>query len=105
MLHVPGFRPREVSGLLNLAVIEEHSEDAATLWRMHEHGVRGPLYRLRDLQLLDPRLVAHLDALRVAGAAGTAQARRALATEDPGAVFVVAYLAFSASDTEAMRQI
>jgi len=105
MLHVSGFQPREVSALLNLSVIEEHADDAATLWRMHEHGVRAPLYRLRDLVLLDGRVLAHLDGLRTAGSAGLTFARRGLATEDPGAAFVFAYLAFSVADTDAMGQI
>ena len=105
MLHVPGFRPREVSALINQSVVEEHGEDAAMLWRMHEHGIQAPLYRLRDLELLDERVLAHLEALCVAGAVGMAQARRALATEEPSAVFVTAYLAFSTSETEAMRHV
>ena len=105
MLHVPGFRPREVSALINRSVVEEHAEDAGSLWRMHEHGIRAPLYRLRDLFLLDQRVLAHLDGLRIAGQAGFTLARRALATEEPGAVFVVAYLAFAASERETMRQV
>ncbi len=105
MLHIPGFAPREISTLLNGEVIEEHAEDAGMLWRLHERGVGSPIYELRDLELLDERIVAHLEGLLTAGSAGLALARRGLATDAPGAAFVVAYVAFSLADLDAMRQI
>ena len=104
-MHVPGFEPREVSTLLNRGVIEEHADDAIVLWRMHQHAVGAPLYKLRDLALLDERILAHLEGVQTAGTQGLTIAKRSLASEDPGAVFVVAYLGFSARDTEIMRQI
>jgi uncharacterized protein (TIGR02270 family) len=105
MLHIPGFAPREISTLLNREVIEEHAEDAGMLWRLHERGVGSPIYELRDLELLDERIVAHLEGLLTAGVAGLALARRGLATDAPGAAFVVGYVAFSLADLDAMRQI
>jgi uncharacterized protein (TIGR02270 family) len=105
MMHVPGFAPREISTLLIREVIEEHAEDAAMLWRLHERGAGSPIYELRDLELLDERIVAHLDGLLTAGAAGLALARRGLADASPSVVFVVAYLAFSRADMDAIRQI
>ena len=105
LVHLPGFAPRQISALVNREIVQEHADSAAALWRMHEHAVEAPLYTLRDLALLDGRIVAHLEGLRHAGSAGRQLARRGLAAEDPGAVFVVAYLAFAASDRQAMGQI
>jgi len=105
MLHLPGFSPSEVSSLVNTDVIREHAEDAASLWLMHEHAVGAPLYRLQDLVTLDARLLAHLEALRTAGVPAKRVAQRELANDDRSSGFVAAYLAFSTSDTEAMRHV
>jgi uncharacterized protein (TIGR02270 family) len=105
VLHLPGFSPRQISTLINREIVEEHADNAGALWRMHAHAVDAPLYRLRDLALLDERIVAHLEGLRIAGGAGVQLARRGLASGEPAAVFVAAYLAFLSSDTDAMRQI
>lgn len=105
MLHVPGFKPREISTLLNRSVIEQHAEDAAALSRIHARAVNAPLYRLRDLALLDERILAHLEGLRTSGTVALTLARRGLALEDPGAIFVVGYLAFSQQDAEAIRRV
>ena len=101
----PGFSPQEVSLLLNRDVIAEHAEDAAVLWRLRDRATRGPHYRLHQLALLDARILAHLEGLRTAGVHGISEARRTLADANPGAIFVLGYLAFSALDGEAMRRI
>jgi uncharacterized protein (TIGR02270 family) len=105
MMEPPGFSPQEISSLVNRDVIAEHAQDAAVLWKLRNRATRAPHYRLHHLALLDARVLAHLEALRTAGPHGVHEARRALADANPGAVFALAYLAFSALDGEAMRRV
>ena len=99
-----GFSPGEISSLINRPVVEEHAEEAAFLWRSRERASRAPHYRLKHLAMLDARLLAHLEGLRVAGDYGLAHARHALADADASVVFVAAYLAFAASHADEMRR-
>ncbi|OWQ84457.1 hypothetical protein CDN99_24520 [Roseateles aquatilis] len=92
-MQILGIAPAQVSGLINRRVLDEHAEDAAFLWRQREHAVRAPHYRLKHLALLDARVVAHLEGLRVGGVPGWEAARRTLADGEPGSAFVLAYLA------------
>ncbi|MGY4828972.1 TIGR02270 family protein [Sphaerotilaceae bacterium SBD11-9] len=98
-----GFRPSEISSLVNRGVVDIHAGEAAFLWMQRDRAVRSPQFALRHLARLDRRVQAHLQGLRVAGAAGTAAARGLLAECDAGAVFVNAYLAFSDADPARMR--
>lgn len=97
-----GFGPAEVSALLNLPVLAEHAQEAAFLWLQRERAAAAPHYRLKHLALLDERVRAHLQALRLAGPAGLQLARRQLADIDGGSLFVAAWLAFDVTDREAM---
>ena len=63
---------------------------------------RRPHYHLKHLALLDERVRAHLQALRVAGPTGLQLARRQLGEIDGGSLFVAAWLAFDLVDREAM---
>lgn len=75
-------------------VVEEHLDEAAFLWTGWERALDSPLF---DLAMVaagpEPRLLAHLDALRVGG---RPVARRllepALAGDDPGAAFAAAWV-------------
>ncbi|OWQ48347.1 hypothetical protein CDL60_07165 [Roseateles noduli] len=92
-MQILGIDPAAVSGLVNRRVLEEHADDAAFLWRQREHAVRAPHFRLRHLALLDARVLAHLEGLRVGGTPGWEAARRTLADGEPASAFVLAYLA------------
>jgi uncharacterized protein (TIGR02270 family) len=98
-----GVPPAEISTLINRPVIEEHASEAAFLWRLRERAIHAPHYRLTELAMLDARVLAHLEGLRVAGVAGLEEARRALSDINPGTLFVAAFLAFTAEDSDGMR--
>lgn len=98
-----GFSPREISALVQQRVVREHASEAAWLWLQRERAVSSPHYRLTELAKLDARVTAHLRGLEVAGADGSAAALELLEHADAGAVFVSAYLAFSASDASPIR--
>ena len=100
-----GFAPAEISSLRNRRVLDEHVGAAASLWALRERAVRAPHFRLQHLLRLDERLLAHLEGLRTAGPVGQALAGQALGDGSPGAVFVAAWLAFSAQVPDTMRAV
>lgn len=100
-----GFAPEEISSLRNRRVLDEHVSSAAALWSLRERAVGAPHFRLLHLARLDERLLAHLEGLRVSGPTGQALAMQALGEGEPAAVFVAAWLAFSAQEPDAMRSV
>jgi uncharacterized protein (TIGR02270 family) len=93
-----GFRPWEISALVNREVVEQHAGEAAFLWTQRDNAVRAPHYSLKDLAGLDERVEAHLDGLRVAGQIGWGICDQALGQQEPDAVFAAALLAFESQD-------
>jgi uncharacterized protein (TIGR02270 family) len=85
-------------------VLSQHAEEAAFHWLLRDDAVGAPHYDLRDLAKLDGRVDAHVDGLRVAGAAGWASVREELAWEEPGEVFVATLLALEAGDEERLAE-
>jgi uncharacterized protein (TIGR02270 family) len=93
-----GFRPWEISAMVNTEVVTQHAEDAAFLWFSRDRAVRAPHYYLKDLVRLDERVEANVDGLRVAGATGWKVAAEAMKQEGPGELFAAAVLAFESRD-------
>src|SRR5215831_20811903 len=89
-----GFRPWEISAMVNTEVVAQHAEDAAFLWFSRDRAVRAPHYYLKDLARLDERVEANVDGLRVAGDVGWDLAAKATEQGDPGRLFTAAVLAF-----------
>jgi uncharacterized protein (TIGR02270 family) len=100
-----GFRPEEISAMVNEMVVEQHAEEAAFLWGQRDRAVTAPNFRLKDLARLDERVEAHLDGLRVAGQFGWKLCEQALAEPGPGEVFAAAVLAFGAGDQERIATV
>jgi len=48
-------------------VIEQHAEEAAFLWLLHDSAAIEPHYSLPDVAHLDDRTGAHIDGRRFAG--------------------------------------
>lgn len=94
-----GFRPWEISALINQQVIDQHAEEAAFLWTHRDHATSAPQYALKDLAKLDERTEAHVDGLRVAAEAGWKTALAQL-DQGPGEVFAASVLAFESADVE-----
>lgn len=67
--------------------------------------VRAPHVRLLQLSRLDERIAAHLDGLAVAGAAGTALCKAALANPGAGEVFALAVRALEERDRRLLEHV
>jgi uncharacterized protein (TIGR02270 family) len=89
-----GFRPEEISAMINEVVVEQHAENAAFLWLLRDHAVVAPHYSLKDLAELDERVEANVDGLRVAGDYGWRLCEQALGEKAVGEVFAAGILAF-----------
>ncbi len=100
-----GFRPWEISAMVNTEVVSQHAEDAAFLWFSRDRAVRAPHYYLKDLVRLDERVEANIDGLRVAGSVGWNLASEALKQEGPEELFAAAVLAFESKETERLRVV
>ena len=48
-----GFKPSEISALVNREVVEQHAEEASFLWLLRDDAVRAPNYNLQDLADLE----------------------------------------------------
>lgn len=93
-----GFKPAEISALINRDVVQQHCEEAAFLWTQRDSAATAPNYSLADLAKLDLRVEAHLDGLRGSGDIGWGLA---LAAQEmgPGEAFAAAVLAFESRDS------
>lgn len=100
-----GFRPWEISALVNREVIDQHAEESAFLWTQRDNAVLAPNYSLKNLADLDERVEAHLDGLRVAGQVGWEICEEALDNEEPGEVFAAGALAFESKDAERIGKV
>jgi uncharacterized protein (TIGR02270 family) len=100
-----GFRPWEISAMVNMEVVSQHAEDAAFLWFSRDRAVRAPHYYLKDLVRLDERVEANIDGLRVAGPTGWDLAAKAMEQEGPGEVFAAAVLAFESKDPKRIDSV
>jgi uncharacterized protein (TIGR02270 family) len=102
---VQGFAAAEISALSHRAIIEIHASEAAFLWRSRTQAAHAPNFDLVHLGRLDERLIAHLDALRVAGAVGAEIAQHGNEAGDAGGLFVSAWLACVHADLAQLSQM
>jgi uncharacterized protein (TIGR02270 family) len=87
------------------SILAQHAEEAAFHWILRDLAVGAPHYSLRRLNLLDTRLDAHLDGLRIAGEAGWELCREQLAWKEAGEVFTGAVLALEAGDATRLAEV
>ena len=100
-----GFKPSEISALINEEVVEQHAEEAAFQWTSRDRAVLAPHYSLNDLAGLDERVEANLDGLQVAGQIGWELCEKALGLEAPGEVFAAGVLAFESGDKGRIQKV
>lgn len=100
-----GFKPEEISALINEEVVARHAEEAAFLWLLRDDAVKAPNYSLKDLAGLDERVEAHLDGLRVAGKVGWKFCEEQLGREEAGEVFAAGVLAYGSGDKERIQKV
>lgn len=86
-------------------IAEEHAESAAFLWHLRSLATRQPHYLLDDLNMLDGRMAAHADGLRVAGNAGWSACRRLLANDDAWTVGPFALMVLEAGDRTSLERL
>lgn len=100
-----GFRPLEISALVNREVVEQHAEEASFLWLLRDDAVRAPNYNLQDIADLDERVEAHISGLRVAGDVGWEYCEAGLEKEEPGEVFAAGVIAFEGTDESRIQKV
>jgi uncharacterized protein (TIGR02270 family) len=86
-------------------IVDQHNENAASLWLARDNAVRGPTSRLADLVRLDERVEANVDALRVAQAAGWVPSLDALDNGGAGEFFTAGVLAAEAADRSRLANV
>ena len=88
------------------AILEQHVEEASSLWLLRDRAVYMPHYTLADLAALDERVEAHLDGLRIGGVYGWEMCLEALVEEgNTGHVFAAAVLAFGSADEARIKEV
>ena len=85
-------------------IIEEFAEEAAFLYLLRNNAVRAQHLTLKDLARLDERLEAHIDGLRVAGAAAWDICKETFKNDDRG-IFPAAVLAFEDGNETRIRGV
>jgi uncharacterized protein (TIGR02270 family) len=70
-------------------IVDQHAAEAAFLWRLRDGAAVAPHYDAAALAGLDDRIEAHLDGIRLAGAAGLRACEAALDPDEPGTVFTL----------------
>ncbi|MCD4721613.1 MAG: TIGR02270 family protein [Desulfobacula sp.] len=86
-------------------IMSQHAEEAAFLWLQRNYAVHEPHYSLSDLTLLDDRVEAHIDGLRIAGNEGWEIVKDELAWEEAGEVFTASILAFESDIEDRIQSI
>jgi len=71
------------------SIVSQHVEEAAFLWLLRDIAVTAP-YSLADLAVLDDRIEAHLDGLRITADAGWHSCVEGLQQKESGEVFTAA---------------
>ncbi|TDR34751.1 uncharacterized protein (TIGR02270 family) [Tahibacter aquaticus] len=88
------------------AVLEQHLEDAAFCWLRRQDALWSPLFSRDELGLVDRVLDAHLEGLRVAGAAAIAPALENLERwQTPDEAFVSTYVLAHTPAPTALAQL
>lgn len=79
-------------------IFEEHLEETAIYWSRRDQAVSSPHYTLAALALLEHRVNANLDGLRVDLNTAWVIAQELFSFETAGEVFTAACIAFESSD-------
>ncbi len=88
-----------------LEIVDQHFENAASLWLMRDNAVKASSFRLADLVRLDERVEANIDGLRIAEINGWAAAHDELDGGGAGDYFVAGVLAVESDDPSRFDEI
>ncbi len=86
-------------------IIAEFADEASFLWHLRTKAAVAPHLMLDDLVILDGRIEANLDGLRVAGEAGWETCERFLGSELPEDYFALSVLAFEKGDQTRIQAV
>jgi len=87
------------------SIVDQHAQDAVSLWSLRRRAVSAPDYSLRDLIKLDYRLDANLDGLRLAEDAGWKLCEELIGQEGAAGVFTAAIAAFSSTNEARIQRV
>ena len=86
-------------------IVEQHCENAASLWLIRDNAVAVSSFRLADLVRLDERVEANLDGLRIAEMNGWTASSDELDDGGAGDFFVAGVLAVESNDPDRFGKI
>ena len=86
-------------------IIEQHTEDAASLWLIRDNAVRASSFRLSEFIRFDERVEAHIDGLRIAEINGWVASLNELEDGGAGEFFVAGVLAVEGGDSGRLGQV
>jgi uncharacterized protein (TIGR02270 family) len=87
------------------AMIDQHSENAASLWLIRDNAVRASSFRLADLVKLDERIEANIDGLRIAATRGWSFSLDELDRGGAGEFFIAGILSVESENPSGLDQI
>jgi len=87
------------------AVIEQHVDEASSLWMVRNHLMSAPHCGLSELAWHDDRVEAHLHGLRLAGNPGWELCRKAFDVNYTEDMFAPAVLAFESGNDERVNDV
>jgi uncharacterized protein (TIGR02270 family) len=86
-------------------VLQQHVEEAASLWLLRDTAISDPHYSLADLAYLDGRVEAHNDGLRIAGDFAWRLCSNAMQSQEAGDIFTAAVLALVGNDGKRLTEV
>src|ERR1700722_18857577 len=86
-------------------IVDQHRENATSLWVMRDHAVGPSSFRLTDLIRLDERVEANIDGLRIAEIGGWSASLDELDQGGAGDFFTAGVLAVESDDADRFDQI
>jgi len=86
-------------------IVSQHAEESAFLWLLRDDAIKAPHYDLADLQVLEGRVEAHLDGLRVAGEEAWPFCQEGLDQKETGEVFAAGFTALDHSRDDWLSQV
>ena len=88
------------AGLFIPEIVDQHFENAASLWLIRDKAVGASSFRLADLARLDERIEANIDGLRIAETSGWSAGCDELDAGGAGGFFVAGVLAVESDDPD-----
>jgi uncharacterized protein (TIGR02270 family) len=86
-------------------IVNQHQENAVSLWLVRDKAVGASSFRLADLIKLDERIEASIDGLRIAETGGWSASHDELEAAGAGGYFVAGILAVESDDPSRFDQI